>query len=607
MSDKPEVTAALVTGLGNTLGRAIDDAATRLVSLGVRLDPTLQLRSLVDDVRTLRDQFDLQFRANQRSAEDSRLALRRIGDLIAARPLLVTAVAASPAAPAAINDRQRLGDGVKPILGIGSIGDMVRLGLDLSVAFRSRLMQLRQAAGQPYDEVAERKLGDQVSGAAEAAAMPQGKALDLADELQKRQVPLADLATFLPAAASFAQGQGVSLETTAALVRELQRKAGIQTVAGMQQALAGIAWRGQLQGTSVEAFGKQLLGQLAVSDRAGAAALVDPRAAAGMPADLLQQGVEARRNSPLGQAEAAEQRINGFMQGIGDALLQSNKGLLETAAVVGAGVLAVKAAIGAKQFLKDARGLLPGGKDKAQEVFVSNWEDLCGCLCGTSGSRGKRAGGKGKGKASNAGGAKRGGIVQRARSTLGRALGAAGSRVGGAMRRLGASGVGRAAGSLLRGARAGLRRLGPVKTLTAAADVASIYASDQSPGEKAVGYGKVAGSSLSTVAGAALGTLIPIPVVGTLVGGAIGGMVGEWLGGKAGEQLGAEAPKPVPAAPVPAGPPNWTFAPQVSISVAGNIVNPQQLLDELLPAMRRLIAEAQQERQRNALFDTVVV
>ncbi len=41
--------------------------------------------------------------------------------------------------------------------------------------------------------------------------------------------------------------------------------------------------------------------------------------------------------------------------------------------------------------------------------------------------------------------------------------------------------------------------------------------------------------------------------------------------------------------------------------MAGNIVNPQQLLDELIPAMRRLIAEAQQERQRNALFDTVVM
>lgn len=186
-------------------------------------------------------------------------------------------------------------------------------------------------------------------------------------------------------------------------------------------------------------------------------------------------------------------------------------------------------------------------------------------------------------------------------------------------RAVGASGVGRAVGGLARGAGAALRRFGPVNAALAITDVASIYNSNQSPQEKAVGYGKAGGSAIGAAAGAALGTLIPIPVIGTLVGGAIGANVGEWIGGKAGALLGPSdtAPKPPPVAPQPAapaaatpvasGPPNWTFSPQVSINVAGNIVNPQQLLDELIPTLRRLIAEAQQERQRNALFDTVVV
>lgn len=153
----------------------------------------------------------------------------------------------------------------------------------------------------------------------------------------------------------------------------------------------------------------------------------------------------------------------------------------------------------------------------------------------------------------------------------------------------------------------------------AIADAASVYASDQSPAQKAVGYGKAGGAAIGATVGAALGTLIPIPLVGTLAIGALGAAAGEWIGGKVGALFGPseDAPKsqavaqqpeaPAATAPIASGPPNWTFSPQVSINVAGNIVNPQQLLDELIPAMRRLIAEAQQERQRNALFDTVVM
>lgn len=624
MSEKPEVTAALVIGLGSALGKVIEDATARLHRLGAAMDPTPHLRNLVDDLRATRYTLDMQYHANERNAGETRLALRRIVDLLAQRPVTIgRSVTAERDAPAPINDRQRVGDGIGKIAGLSSIGDVLRSSVELSFGFRSRLMQLRQASGLPYDEAAEVRLGKTVNDATESAAMPLGKTLDLADAMSRRRLSLDDTQTLLAPAARFAQGQDVSLATTAALVQQLQQKAGVETAAAMERALAGIAWRAQQQGLPVEVVGKQMLDGLArlgPGDRKGADALLAPAAGSGwhgvMPDGVLQAGVDARRNSPLGQLEAAEQSVSGALIGIGSLLLKSDE-LLRVAAVVGAGLLAVKAAIGVKQFAQDAKSLLPGNWSRrdVQDVFVTNWPDLGGGGSRSGTRRKGPTGGKRSGGARSKTPAARGGIVQRAGAVLGRA----GSWLGGAVGKIGASGIGRAAGGLARGAGSLLRRVGPFKALASVVDVASVYSSNDSPRKKKIGYGKAAGSSVGAAAGAALGTFIPIPVVGTLVGGAIGALVGEYLGGKAGEQAGkpsdpprASAPAAAPVATVSAppattAPPNWTFSPQVNISVAGNIVNPQQLIDELLPAMRRLIGEAQQERQRNALFDTVVV
>ena len=649
MSEKPDVLVAAVVGLGSTLGRVITDSAVRLGTLVGKLDASLPMRTLVDGIDAVLDNQDIRHRASERNAGETRLALRRIIDLLGLRPAEVRlpkiTVGVAPAASAPANDWQRMETATKSLSELNSVGDVARSSLSASLAFRGRLMQVREAAGQPYDPVAEAALGKRVVMAADAAAMPREKVLDLAQAMAESKVPLRDMDTMLPVAARFAQGQGVSMQTTAQLISALQQKGGINNAADLERALSAVAWRGQKDAPSVELFSRDLLGSLASlrpGDSQKTEALLQTRQSlAAAPADLLQQGVKQHQESPLGQLEASEQKISGAMLGMGDAML-SHQGVLE---FVGGGLLALKSLIDAKKFVEDANDAMPWnwGKREVQDVFVTNWPAcVCdGLLEGRPKGKGKGKGG-GKSKTGGSGSAARGGIFQRARSTLGRAAGAASgwlgraaqtvrsSRVGraaggilrrgaGLARRVGASGIGRAAGGLVRKAGAGLRRFGPVNAALAIADVAAVYASDQSPAQKAVGYGKAGGSAIGAAAGAALGTLIPIPVVGTLVGGAIGATVGEWIGGRVGALFGpsdeaakAQSAAPAPAAPVAAAmaanaPASWTFSPQVSINVAGNIVNPQQLLDELVPAMRRLIAEAQQERQRNALFDTVVM
>lgn len=646
MSEKPEVLVAAVVGLGSTLGRVIADSALRLGNLVGKLDTSLPLRTLVEGIDAIQDNQEIRHRAGERNAGETRLALRRIIDLLAPRPLdirlpkIVVSVVAQTSTPA--NDWQRAEAAIKSFSELNSLGDIARSSLSASLVFRGRLMQVREAAGQPYDPDAEKALGKQVMKAGGGAAMPRDKVLDLAQAMVESKVPLSDMVAMLPAAAKFAQGQGVSPQTTAQLISALQQKGGIDNAVDLERALSAVAWRGQKEAPSVEGFSRDLLGSLASVRPGGSqkteALLQSRQALAVAPADLLQQGVKQHQESPLGQLEASEQNISGAMLKIGDAML-AHQGALE---YVGGGLLAFKSLIDAKKFVEDANDAMPWnwGKRDVQDVFVTNWPGggLGDLPDGRSRGKGKGKGkGAGKAKTGGSGPATRGGIFQRARSTLGRTAGAASgwvgraaqtvraSRVGrvagsvlrrgtGLARSMGASAVGRAVGGLARRAGAGLRRFAPVNAAMAIADVASVYASDKSSAEKAIGYGKAGGSAIGAAAGAALGTLIPIPVLGTLVGGAIGATVGEWIGGKAGELFGpsegaAKAPPaaPVAAAAVASSPPNWTFSPQVSINVAGNIVNPQQLLDELIPAMRRLIAEAQQERQRNALFDTVVM
>ncbi|MCP1622128.1 hypothetical protein [Pseudomonas nitroreducens] len=235
---------------------------------------------------------------------------------------------------------------------------------------------------------------------------------------------------------------------------------------------------------------------------------------------------------------------------------------------------------------------------------------------------------------------KAGAYLGTAWSAAGRGLGIAGEWLNSAMR----SGVGRAVG------RRALMAVGP--SITAY----KTYTGNGSAQDKAKGYGEAAGSLVGglagaeagVLAGAAVGSLVPIvgTVAGALVGGMVGGAVGAWGGGEVGKSLGGglhrmfsndsdegdstsamaldlgnaasrdtsftDGSRPSPTASAPAAPlaptsGTWTFSPQISINVAGNVSDPDQLANELLPRLRRLLADFSEDRQRDALFDPVVV
>ncbi|MCO3651767.1 phage tail tape measure protein, partial [Pseudomonas aeruginosa] len=63
----------------------------------------------------------------------------------------------------------------------------------------------------------------------------------------------------------------------------------------------------------------------------------------------------------------------------------------------------------------------------------------------------------------------------------------------------------------------------------------------------------------------------------------------------------------VPQAGPVAAAPNWTFAPQINLTVQGNVHEPQRLADELLPYLQRMLVDFADERQRRSLYDPAMV
>jgi phage tail tape-measure protein len=202
------------------------------------------------------------------------------------------------------------------------------------------------------------------------------------------------------------------------------------------------------------------------------------------------------------------------------------------------------------------------------------------------------------------------------------------------------------ANRLSRGVKAG----GAVAVAAAGYQVVDTYLNATTRDEKAEGYGGAAGSLAGGLAGAAAGAAIGsiIPLIGTAIGGVIGGMVGAWGGGDVGATMGkalfggpdtpAKAPigilpmaagqgvgavvramENAPAAPVTAAAlmsstaaktPEWpkvdqqfTFAPAPVFQVQGDVKDPAQLAQELMPYLRRQFDDFAREARNRQLFD----
>ena len=248
--------------------------------------------------------------------------------------------------------------------------------------------------------------------------------------------------------------------------------------------------------------------------------------------------------------------------------------------------------------------LTGGAATGAQPVFVTNWPGAGALpdLLGRSGRGAAKPSGSPAGSMARAGGA------------LGRVggwLGKAGGRLGGAL----------AIGS-------------------AAYQVFDTAKNATTREEKAQGYGGAAGTLAGGLAGAKLGAAVgvlggPIGIaIGGLLGGAIGSLAGDKLGGWLGKSLvasqppkavptlaatpvppnlappvaaGAALPVPkaatTPLAKAPAVPQQVNFSPTLQITVKGDVKDPRQLANELMPHLKRLFEQFQQQNQRAAWFD----
>ena len=265
--------------------------------------------------------------------------------------------------------------------------------------------------------------------------------------------------------------------------------------------------------------------------------------------------------------------------------------------------------------LGNLASVLSGGAASAgaQPVFVTNWPGGGGGglmdLLGRSG-RGS------PGTATTAG--KAAGGISASASNLGRFarvgnwLGKAGGRLGGAL------------------------AIG-----TAAYQVYDTSKNATTRQEKAQGYGGAAGTLAGGLAGAKLGAAVgalggPIGIaIGGLLGGAIGSFAGDKLGGWLGKSLVAPttlqpaptlaATQPIPAAASPSAaanasapavrpasapaakappvPQQLSFSPTLQITVKGDVKDPRQLANELMPHLKTLFEQFQQQAQRAAWYD----
>ncbi|WP_325918040.1 phage tail tape measure protein [Pseudomonas frederiksbergensis] len=185
--------------------------------------------------------------------------------------------------------------------------------------------------------------------------------------------------------------------------------------------------------------------------------------------------------------------------------------------------------------------------------------------------------------------------------------------------------LGRAVQSI-RGVTRATKRIPGGNVLDAGVGVLDTALNATTQDEKAEGYGGAAGGFAGALAGGAAGAAIGsvVPIIGTAIGGAIGaalgGLGGESIGsflGKSwfGSEAQAEEAKPAevvkPAEPTPPVPPKveqaFSFAPNVSITVQGDVKDPAQLARELEPHLRQLMEAFSREtlaRQSSSqLFD----
>ncbi|MCT4497627.1 phage tail tape measure protein [Pseudomonas sivasensis] len=478
------------------------------------------------------------------------------------------------------------------------------------------------------------------------AANPVDAFIMLSEQLIKKQDPAKAKKIEALKAKIKASADG-SAEEEQAMVA-LTEAAGLANIVSDQSASAGLL--AQIK------YGDRIKADMATIEKTDGKAKIEADAAkaretsnrkwatatAGMESSMTRIGDALR---PL--TDLAADGLAKLAYGLGE-LAGKFPTVISGATVLAAGVVGLGTAINAikigKGLLNVGRGSLMGNPNVIQRVFVTNPSGGAG---GVDGGEGKRR--RGKGKRGRGG---RGAVASAASAAP---VEAAASRF--APKAM----MGKGLGFAKVGAPMALIEAG----LIAADTYQNAETRDEKAEGYGNAAGTLAGTLAGAAAGAAIGSVVP--VIGTVVGGLIGGFLGSWGGGELGgavgkaafggpdtpiEHLARPSPLLLPAssgpgmsrlaqlAPTPATGPlmrdvarslaaapsaaavpallsagavakpeparleqAWTFAPTMPVTVQGDVKDPRQLAQEMMPYMRQLFEEFSREQTRRNLFD----
>jgi hypothetical protein len=604
MSESPRVTVILGPELGEALGRSLGETLKHSLGLAVA-DALLRLENAragrvteragvppqsLDLHQSLRDGAQ----GGNELARQTLEALREIATLlrqsgtVAARPVAGPLGSAAIALPPVAYEWSKTESAIPEAF--SGPREAAVFGLRTALQYEQRIQEVAIRGGWVPGKASETRVAKQVEAAARDSGVDANAALDMVRLLMNAGLTLENSLQYLPAATKLQYGTALTPDTVVTLVTNILRQ-GAGDVAEVERGLGVISWRAQQEGVSVE----QLIRRVDAGQdvRSWKQVLLPPKQMLVDPGVVLQSGVDARRNTVQGQRNAAENALGGMLQAGGSVSLRTMDAGLPAATGVAAGLTRTASLDGARMALATLQFGL------AQEM-VADFVDGLGYERQAQGIRSLDLGPL----------RSPGALIDYFRE---RRAGEKPSPNASAAGRL--PSLGQALSQTLQ--HQTLVQISPVSPKESLLDRWRAVG----PTVGAPADSRTMGPSVgSTVGGGLLAALVLSPM-GSLIGTTLSILAGRDVGGsgaaaKSGTSRDAEqapvqpppgAPGSVSGASAPDQAQSWTFSPQISINVAGNVSDPDQLANELLPRLQRMLADFSQGRQRDALFDMVVV
>lgn len=604
MSESPRVTVVLGPELGEALGRSL--GGTLKDSLGLAVADALLRRESARAGRAMEraggapPTLDLhqswrdEAQGGNELAQQTLEALREIATLlrqpgaVAARPVAGPLSSSAITLPPVAYEWSKKESAIPEAF--SGPREAAVFGLRNALQYEQRIQEIVVRGGWVPGKASETLVAKQVEAAARGSDGDSSAALDMVRLMMNAGLTLERSLQYLPAATKLQYGKALTPEAVVGLVTNVLQQ-GNGDAAKVEQGLGVISWRAQQEGVSVEQLVRRLdAGQ---DVRSWKQILQRPEQMLVDPGAELQSSVDARRNTVQGRRNAAENALGGMLQAGGSVSLRAIDAGLPAATGIATGLTRAASLDGARMALATLQFGL------AQDMVA----DFAAELGYERQAQGIRSLDLGPLRSPGA-------LIDYFRERL---AGEKPSPNASATGRL--PSLGQALSQTLQ--HQTLVQISPVSPKAPLLDRwravgGAVGAPADSP---------TVGPSVGSVVGGGLLAALMLSPMGSLIGATLGILASQDAGdngaaAKSGISRDAEQtpvqppprdPGSVSGALAPDQAQNWTFSPQISINVAGNVSDPDQLANELLPRLQRMLADFSLERRRDALFDMAVV